>query len=82
MVKEHVYGHHDALNKPLTQLQVLNRRMDTASKDTPLHHITTEDATITHQDISLEFGAIRCGKKILTSKIKIACAKQSLTRGF
>ena len=36
MVKEHVYGRQDDLNRPLAQLEVLNCRMDTAANQSNL----------------------------------------------
>ena len=38
-VKEHVYGHQDDLNRPLTQLEELNCRMYVEAKDIALAYI-------------------------------------------
>ena len=40
--REHVYGHQDDLHRPLTQIETLNCRMDTAAKSIALARIRGE----------------------------------------
>ena len=68
--KEHVYGHQDDLHRPLTQIEKLNCRMDTAAKSIALAYIRGETAKPRFPPSQIGFSTITCNNKLIPSKIQ------------
>ena len=71
-IQEHVYGHQDEIDRPLTIQAKLNNKMDLMAKDIALEQIAT-DTTLWRDSSKLGIGSIRCGGKLITS-----CIQQTL----
>ena len=68
-IQEHVYGHQDTNNGPLTRQAKLNTKMDLMAKDIALEQITT-DTSLYRKPTTLGIGSITCGGKLVTSRIQ------------
>ena len=68
-IQEHVYGHQDINDSSLTRQAKLNNKMDLMAKDIALEQIAT-DTTLWREPSTLGIGSIRCGGKLITSRIQ------------
>jgi len=68
-IQEHVYGHQDINDSSLTRQAKLNNKMNLMAKDIALEQIAT-DTTLWREPSTLGIGSIRCGGKLITSRIQ------------
>ena len=73
--KEHVYGHQDDLNLPLTNLEKLNCRMDIEAKAIAQAHICGNAAPPIFHPTKIGFGTVRIKNKLVTSRIQTSLYK-------
>ena len=67
---KHVYGHQDELQRPLTQLEDLNCRMDNEAKETALAHTSTNDTLPPFHDTDLGLGTVTYNDELVVFKIQ------------
>ena len=74
-VKEHVYGHRYILDLPLTQLEMLNCRVDLEAKEIVLAHIHYNLAPPVFYSTNLGLGAVTCQNTLVTSRLQASLYK-------
>ena len=80
IVKEHVYGHQDNINRILTQLEELNLRIDIKVKDIAQDYINSNSAPPAFRITKLGFGTVNCGDTLVTSRLQYTCENTIITR--
>jgi len=68
--REHVYGHQDDLHRPLTQIETLNCRMDTAAKSIALARINGESPVPQFKPTQIGYGTITCNGLLIPSRVQ------------